>query len=538
MTFLGGLGLFLYGVYTTSSGLQKFAASRLKTILQSLTKKTLIAVLFGIVMTVAFQSSAATTVLVVEFVNSGLMSLGQALGIVLGSAVGTSITVQLLAFRILPLALGLIFVGLLLLLGVKAQQWKHLGQALIGFGIIFVGMANMSSASAPLRDVPEVYIFLSHLGTRPVLGILVGLGLTVIIQSSTAVFGIMMSLASQHLLGIQAIVPLVLGVHIGGTSMALLSSLTASKMDAKRTAVANTAYKVVGTLLVLPFLPEYARLVAWTTQDLQRQVANAHLVFALFMLIVFMPFNSWIARFLVRILPQRMATDDRLKFKYLDESSLEVPAIALRHAREEICSLGEHIAVKMLKPMPEALVAASGEQAALVAAAENEVDWYYRHISRYLVDLSKRGLTEEQLEECINVQFILKEMEYIGDLAAGCTQVTLKLHKDGLRLGPQQWENVREIFEEISGNFALMLKALAKWDVGEAGQVIREHPEITRLKHALQFNALAEAPDLETPRTDDRAAEKIRYAVVDLINLFYGIDEHTVNIAQVVAGIV
>lgn len=526
----------MFGVQTTSDGLQKFAANRLRRILRSLTKRTFLAVLFGIVMTVAFQSSAATTVLVVEFVNAGLMTLGQALGIVLGSAVGTSVAIQLLAFKLLPFALGLIFVGLVLYLWVRMKQWKHLGQAFIGFGTIFVGMSHMSGASAPLRDIPEVYTFLAHLGSQPLLAIIVGLGLTTVIQSSTAVFAIMMSLAGQQLLPLEAVVPLVLGVHIGGTVMALLSSLAAHKTDAKRAALANTGYKVVGTILILPFLDQFVRLVQWTTADLQRQVANAHLVFAVFMVLIFFPFNSVIAKTLERLLPDRRTGGNRT-FRHLDQSSFEVPAIALTQAFEEIKELGRFIYDKMMLPVPAALLSEKDGLALEITRIEKDVDWFHHNISRFLLNLSKRGLTDEQTEENIHAQFILKELEYIGDDIHSMVTIILKVHRQDLSLSPAEWEGMQEIYSKTAANLARVLEALEGWDSETAAEVIREHPEILRVQRSLQFDTLAENPHADLSEDDIRDEEKLRYAKVDLINLFYSVDEHVVNIAQVVMGI-
>lgn len=534
--FLGGLGLFMYGVETTSDGLQKFAAHRLKQILNSMTKRTLLAVLFGMVMTIAFQSSAATTVLVVEFVNAGLMNLGQALGIVLGSALGTSITIQLIAFQMLDVALGAIFVGFLLHLSGKGK-WKHLGQALTGFGIIFVGMANMSGASAPLKNIPEVYTFLAHLGDSPLWAIIVGMVLTAVIQSSTAVFAIMMSLASQHLLDLAAIVPLVLGAHTGGTITTLLSSFTARKMDAKRAAWANTGYKVVATLLVYPFLPQLARMVQWTTADLQRQVANAHLLFALFMVILFLPFNSLIAHGLKRWLPDRIESAPRLKLKHIDEASLEIPAVALSQAFQEIRALGRFILDKMILQVPESILAATDESLLELLDAEKDVDWYHHHISRFLISLSKKRLTDEQMEENIKAQFILKELEYIGDELDDAAVIMQKVRAQNLVLSKDEQGVLRELYDKISANYALVLEAMERGDAELAAKVIREHPEIIRLQRSLRFNALAEVPCEETTSEDIRQEERLRYARVDLINHFYNIDEHAVNIAQVVMGI-
>jgi phosphate:Na+ symporter len=199
MQFLGGLGLFLYGVNTTSIWLQKIAANKLKSILESLTKRTWTATLFGIVMTVALQSSAATTVMVVEFVNSGLMTLVQALGVALGSAVGTSIVIQLISFPILDIALLFIFIGFILLLIVRTELTRQIGQALISFGCVFVGMSYLSGAFAPLKNSPEVYGFLAQFGANPFFGILVSILLTALIQSSAAFLAILISLSSHGL---------------------------------------------------------------------------------------------------------------------------------------------------------------------------------------------------------------------------------------------------------------------------------------------------------------------------------------------------
>ncbi|MDA8442968.1 MAG: Na/Pi symporter, partial [Peptococcaceae bacterium] len=365
----------MYGVSTTSEGLQKFAASRLRQILHSLTKRSLLALIFGMVMTVAFQSSAATTVLVVEFVNVGLMNLAQALGIVLGSAVGTSLTIQLIAFQISTIALGIIFIGFILYI-LKQGRSKYLGQALIGFGIIFVGMDTMARASEPLKNIPQVYQFLAHLGSNPLLAIMVGLIFTALIQSTPAVFAVIMSLAGQHLLPIDAVILLVLGAHTGGTMTTLVSSFAAPKMDAKRTALANTGYKVVATCLVLPFLNEYAKVVQWTTTDLQRQVANAHLLFALLMVVIFAPFNAVIARWLVRVLPDKKGQRDFVSMQFIDESATEVPAVALKQVSKELVALGQMIRSKMLEQIAVVVTGTSEDAREAVLAAEKSVDWY------------------------------------------------------------------------------------------------------------------------------------------------------------------
>lgn len=537
LMFLGGLGLFLYGVQTTSGALQKFAANRLKKILYSLTKKKVYAVLSGILMTVAFQSSAATTVLVVEFVNAGLINLGQALGVVLGSALGTSIIIQLIAFKFLDIALGAIFAGFTLFI-LGRRRWKHLGQSLIGFGLIFVGIAYMTDASAPLRDIPEVYSFLSRLGAEPFLAIFMGLVLTAVLQSSTAVFAIMMSMSSQQLIEISAIIPLVLGAHIGGTLMTLLSSFTAERMDAKRTAIANTGYKVVAALLLFPFLDQFTALVQWSTSDLTRQVANAHLFSAVFMVIFFFPFNNWIAKGLKYFIPEGSSSKTQLKFHHINEASIEFPAVALKQAWEETFTLAHLIEEQMLQKIATVLKNERVSVFEEVMNSEEKVDWYYRHIMRFLSTLSQKGLTEEQEDECINMQFILKELEHVGDTFVRIVQFLERMERDNLKLTPGEWDNVHELYDKISIHFITTSQALRTGDMQSAGEVIRERPEIIRLQRSLQFETLAQAGSVKLGQDGNVDREKLRYAALDLLDMIYSIEDHTTNISQVVLGIV
>lgn len=511
----------MYGVQTTSAGLQMFAANRLKEILQTLTQKTYMAVLFGVIMTVAFQSSTATTVLVVEFVNAGMMSLAQALGIVLGSALGTSISIQLIAFNMLNVALGLIFVGFILYIFVKIPSWKHLGQALIGFGLIFVGMSNMSGASAPLREIPEIQNFLTQLGLKPLLGIVVGLGLTALMQSSTATLAIVISLAGQGLVNLSSVIPLVLGAHIGGTVTTLFSSLATQKQDARRAALANTLYKVLGTLLIFPFLSLMADLLVWLSDDLKRQVANAHLVFSVFMILVFFPFNHWIARALVKLLPDPQGKKE-VQFRFIDEASLEVPAVAINQVRLEIRALGKFLRDQVMKEIPNAIYDNKFDPQGTAAEIKKEMEWYYTHISRFLTALTMKEISEEQREDTLHAQFILKEFQYIGEAQLDLAAFFQKIGRQNSAEASEIWENLEVLYGNVLNNYNRMIASLKNGDTLLAGEVIREHPEIVRMQRALQLGLLAQG-----------AEENI-----DGVNLLNRIDEHTVNIAQVIMGLV
>jgi phosphate:Na+ symporter len=533
--FLGGLGIFMYGVHTTSAGLQMFAANRLKEILQSLTKKSYLAVLFGIVMTVAFQSSTATTVLVVEFVNMGMMKLGQALGIVLGSALGTSISIQLIAFKMLNVALGLIFLGFLLYFFVSSPPIKHLGQAMIGFGLIFVGMANMSGASAPLKEVPVVQHFLTQLGIKPFLGILVGLVLTALMQSSTATLAIVISLADQGMVNLGAVIPLVLGAHIGGTVTTLFSSLATQKQDARRAALANTMYKVLGTLLIFPFLGTVADLLIWLSGDLKRQVANAHLVFSLFMIIIFLPLNNWMAQVLVKILPERRRKKGEIQFLFIDEASLELPPVAIVQSRLEIRELGKRMRDQM-ELIPLVFIDGRIMLPMKGSSVEKEFYGYYQHISRFLSMLSMKDTSGEQREDILHTQFILKEFQYIGEVVFDLTPLIQRLRRQNSTQADEIWSEMKELYDSVLANYNRMIQSLKTWDMVLAGEVIREHPEIVRLQRTLQFGLLAQGAGCELQ--EGMSAQPVYWENLDAVNLLYRIDKHTVNIAQVIMGLV
>ena len=298
---LGGLVLFLLGMNMMSEGMQKSAGSGLRSILGNLTRNRFTALGMGTVMTMVIQSSSATTVMMVSFVNSGLMVFRQTLGVILGAAIGTTITAQLIAFRLTDYALLMIAIGFALHGFAKKEKIVHAGEALMGFGILFFGMEIMSEAMTPLRTFTPFINFILHL-ENPLTGIIIGALFTALIQSSSAFIGIMIVLASQGLLNLQAGIPLLLGANIGTAITAILASLKASD-DAKKVALAHTLFKVFGVLLVVWWIPRLVNLVEWISpsatgvdsmnvaaSELPRQIANAHTIFNVLVTLIILPF--------------------------------------------------------------------------------------------------------------------------------------------------------------------------------------------------------------------------------------------------------
>lgn len=541
MQFLGGLGLFLYGVNITSDGLQKLAANRLRLILESLTKKTWLATIFGMAMTVALQSSTATAVMVVEFVNSRLMTLAQALGVALGSAVGSSIVIQLISFKILNIALAFIFVGFILFLIVRTPKSRRLGQAMIGFGCIFVGMNYLSSAFSPLKDSPEVFNYLSQFGNNPFLGIVVSIVLTAMIQSSAAFLAILISLSSQGLITIEAVIPLVMGAHIGGTVTTLFSSLTAEEVDAKRVAIANSIYRVFATILLLPFFAEFAELLQWSSADLPRQVANAHLFSAALMVVVFFPFNKLLAKLLIRIVPQKKAKI--LKPKYLTKAALELPVIALSQAHKEVRWLAHRVLDNMLQILPRIIAEGDQKAAAVMEKAEQEVDWYYLQLTNFLTSLFSKSLTRQQILETHDLQLIAKEFEYIADNLVEMARAGIEIRRENLYFSGEGQEMYEELYIKVSQNYLNLLAALDQKDKDKIAQVIEGHKEMMNLHQSLQESVIFQCPPVNDISENNReqsynaaAISDGKNLLIDLINWMFNTSQHILNIANLLGN--
>lgn len=523
MHFLGGIGLFLYGVNTTADGLQKIAANKLKSILQSLTKNTWTATLFGIIMTVALQSSAATTVLVVEFVNSGLMTLVQALGVSLGSSVGTFLVIQLISFPVLDVALFLIFIGFISLLIVRTQLARQIGQTLIGFGCIFVGMAYLSGAFAPLKNAPEVSSFLSSFGSNQILGIIAGILFTALLQNSTAFLAILISLSGHDLLTLEAILPLVMGAHIGGTLTTLISSLGAERVEAKRVAVANSMYRILAAVLLLPFFPYFGDLVRLSTEELPQQVANTYLFSSVFMLIAFLPFNGPLARMLTRLIPGHKSKAE-LSAKYITKGALEVPTVALSQAHQELRWLAYNILENMLQILPRVFSSGDSRWVAEFAKAERQVDWHYTQLSDFLGELFRRNMTREQIVESLGLQLAAKELEDISDSLTEMASLGQTLHSGKLAVETSNWIALEELYYAISDNYLALLRYMEKWDQSMGAGIVKSHEQVIESYNKLQGNM--------TCQIGEEGLSDGQKVILELGNWFYKLGEHIVSIVR------
>ncbi len=428
---IGGLGLFLFGMGMMSEGMKKAAGRHLRSILSSLTNNRLVAVGVGTFVTMIIQSSSATTVMLVSFVQAQLMSFAQSLGIILGADIGTTITAQLIAFKLTDYALLMIGVGFGMIFLSKVEKYKNIGEAVLGFGMLFFGMHVMSEAMHPLRTYTPFLDMLLEL-ENPLFGILVGAAFTALIQSSSAFTGIIIILASQGLLTLEAGIPLLLGANIGTCVTAVLASINTGR-EAKRVALAHTLFKVFGVLLFFWWIPHYADIIRWVSPKgnpeltgiahladvVPRQIANAHTIFNVALTALVLPFTNQAANFIQRLLPDVEEKEEEVPYhtRYLDENLISTPTLALNLAKVEVLRMGSKVR-EMVQQIIRPFL--SDEEAVLdkIEEQEEEVDYLRTKINDYLTKISQQSLPEERIDEVFQMMHTVTELEQMADIVS------------------------------------------------------------------------------------------------------------------------
>src|SRR5512143_2841303 len=315
-SLFGGVLLLVFGIRQAGEGLNKAAGGYLKQVLAYLTRNRVYGLILGIVITLLTQSSSATTVMLAGFVNSGIMQFSQTLGVLLGADIGTTVTVQIIAFNILDYPVLMVGVGLFMMYVGKSRLWKDLGQGIMGFGFIFLSMKIMSDAMLPLKDSETFKLMLVLLKDNPVMGILASALFTAVVHSSAATIGVALSLASKGLIDLPQAIPIIFGANIGTCATALMVGITGT-VEAKRVAYAHMFFKVLGVAIFYPFMRHLAGIVEMTTADPVRQIANAHSFFNLSLALIFLPFSGMWARFMERVVSEK-GREEPFGPKYLD----------------------------------------------------------------------------------------------------------------------------------------------------------------------------------------------------------------------------
>jgi len=483
LNLFGGVLLLLYGLKLVNDGLQKAAGPRIRALLRSLTSNRFTAVGAGAFITGLIQSSSATSVMLVGFVSAGLMSFRQTLAVILGADIGATLTVQLIAFHVADFAVPLIGAGLSIFLFAKRTHLKTIGSGVLGFGFVFLSIHMMSDAMAPLQQSVLFKDVLVALVGAPFTGIILSAAFTALIHSSAATIGIALALAVNGLIPFEGAIHILLGANIGTCSTALIASLR-SPAEARRVAWAHVLFKLIGVLLLLPFLAQFERLVDYAGTEPARQIANAHTLFNVIMAFFFLPFLGLFAKLLVKLVPD---SPGETKFgpRYLDDHVLGTPSLALGQAARETLRESDLVremlmdSIKVLQVEDQALITAIRDK-------DNLVDILDRQIRLYLTRLSSSTLTELQSRRAVALLETSRDLESIGDIVdRNIMPLALKRVTKGLMFSEEGINEIIGYHKKIIENFDLAISAFSNNDSDLGHKVLRNKEDLDVLERDL-----------------------------------------------------
>lgn len=427
---LGGLALFLFGMTMMSESLQKAAGERMRKVLSTLTKNAFLGVLSGAIVTAVLQSSSATTVMAIGFVSAGLMTLPQAISIIFGANIGTTMTAQIIAFNISEFVPMIIFIGFIILFFSKKQEVKYIGETIFAFGVLFLGIDTMGSVMKPLASSPVFLDMIGKVADNRFLGLLTGLSMTLVVQSSSATIAVLQNFASQaaangtsSILGLTGAIPILLGDNIGTTVTGAIASV-GQKKDAKRVALAHIIFNLTGSLLFIFFVNQYAAIIqaisplGTEVEVISRQIANAHTGFNLIMTLIWTPLLPWMVKIVTKLIPDEKTANGVAndKPKYLDDRLLGQPVAALQLVSQEILRGSSQI-YRMLQTMREDPEGHVTKRMHRLANQSENVTKLNAKIENYLKELFSSGaLDEEQASQATGLLFMINELERINTL--------------------------------------------------------------------------------------------------------------------------
>lgn len=461
-SLLGGVGLFLYGMTLMSAGLRNACGNKLQTILDKATSSKLKAVLVGIGITVLVQSSSATDVMVIGFVNSGLMALSQAIGVIMGANIGTTITAQITAFNLSAYAPLILFIGAILYMFVKKQFVKYVGCIIMGFGMLFQGIAFMKTSIAPLAQTSEFIDFVSSL-SNPIITVIFGILFTALLQSSSSATVIFQAFAVQGIISYETCVFLVIGSAVGSVTPNLLASLTTNK-DGKRTAllnlIFNTIRAIIMTTLVLVFPPILKGIQALSPDNIGRQIANTHTIFAILAVLIMLPVSELIVKLTQKIIPldddEKRILEEK-KLIYMTNASDLPPAVALNEAKLEILRMGE-IAQTNMRVAIDAFFADDMSFYDEVKEREDIVNYLNKAIIEALVDLRAGDLSQRDMAVLYHLIRSVDDIERISDYAEHVVENLKLMEEEGAKMSPEGRKELKQIAEMAMDCLAICLE--------------------------------------------------------------------------------
>lgn len=485
INLVGGIALLLYGFRLSGDGLQGTVGGRLRHLLGLVTKNRLAGAGAGAIAAAILQSSSATTVMLVGFTSTGLLTLPQALTVILGADVGATLTVQLLAFHVLDYALLIVAAGFFLYFLSRTRGGKSVGLAILGFGFIFLGFKLLSDGMAPLKSDERVTHLLVSFSEKPLLGLLTAALLSALLQSSAAAIGIVLAFANQGLLTPLSALPLVLGANLGTSATVLIASLGA-RAEAKRVAISYTIFKVVGVSIAYFLLPAFFLLVAFTADDVARQIANAHTLFNLALAALHLPLTDLLARLVSRLIVERPHIEEVARPKYLDPVVLDSPPLALGQATREALRMAD-IVQDMLKDASRVFTEDNQELAEDLEKRDDWVDTLNREIKLYITRLSEQTLSKEQSGREMALLAFINDLENIGDIIDNnLMELAKKKIYKGLRFSDQGLKEIITLHEMVAQNFELVISAFASQDEELAHRVIKDKARINQKERELR----------------------------------------------------
>ncbi len=490
LTMAGGLGLFLFGMELMSDSIEKVAGARLRRILEIFTTNRFMGMIVGIIFTGIIQSSSACTVMVVSFVNSGLMNLYQAAGVILGANIGTTITSQLVSFNLSKIAPLILLVGVVVMMFTKKEKVRKVAEVVVGFGILFVGLSTMSQAMANMKNEPQVVNLLMSL-KNPFLATLMGFALTAIIQSSSVTVSIVLLLANQDLLPLPITLYIILGCNIGACATAMLASMTGKK-DAKRAALIHLLFNIIGTVIIYIALfvagDQIVELIKSISAANGRFVANAHTLIKIAQVIMLFPFTGWLVKMTYLIVPgedQKVGYRESYQLKYIGDKVVFNPATAVVEVVKELERMAS-LAEENLNRAMNALITLDEEDIEEVYEVEKNINFLNHAITDYLVKINQTTLPIEDLNSLGALFHVVNDIERIVDHAENVADAARQRKEEGVSISKEAQKELGDMLEMVNKIIRYAVEMFAKSDETHMQEIITLEDQVDEKERELQ----------------------------------------------------
>lgn len=490
LTMAGGLGLFLFGMELMSDSIEKVAGAKLRRILEIFTTNRFMGMIVGIIFTGIIQSSSACTVMVVSFVNSGLMNLYQAAGVILGANIGTTITSQLVSFNLSKIAPLILLVGVVVMMFTKKEKVRKVAEVIVGFGILFVGLSTMSQAMANMKNEPQVVNLLMSL-KNPFLATLMGFALTAVIQSSSVTVSIVLLLANQDLLPLPITLYIILGCNIGACATAMLASMTGKK-DAKRAALIHLLFNIIGTVIIYIALfvagDQIVELIKSISADNGRFVANAHTLIKIAQVIMLFPFTGWLVKMTYLIVPgedQKVGYRESYQLKYIGDKVVFNPATAVVEVVKELERMAS-LAEENLNRAMNALITLDEEDIEEVYEVEKNINFLNHAITDYLVKINQTTLPIEDLNSLGALFHVVNDIERIGDHAENVADAARQRKEEGISISKEAQKELGDMLEMVNKIIRYAVEMFAKSDETHMQEIVTLEDQVDEKERELQ----------------------------------------------------